>query len=343
MGDLTSVSGQQQTVRGTVVSSWKRSGSTLTYHAVVPVGATATIKLPLLGGAGSTVSEGGRTIFASGHADRSDPGLVTGKATDQTLTLAAGSGDYTFTVTPPRKPFTQLALTNADAAPITAGTSGTISAVLAEHSTGTGSAVLSATVPAGWSATATPATIPLTPAASDVASTVRVSVPAGAGSGDYPVTLRAKAPDGTTASTTVQVPVFGSWPTGTTAAASSEHAPNEVDGATRTYLASNAIDGNPSTFWNDDTQGQYPDTLTVSAPSAVSLHGVGFASISDGVPTDFTVQAWDGSQWVTEATVSGNSSLGRWIPFASPVTTTQVRVVVTGTQDGFTRIAELSP
>jgi alpha-L-rhamnosidase len=41
--------------------------------------------------------------------------------------------------------------------------------------------------------------------------------------------------------------------------------------------------------------------------------------------------------------VSGNSALYRWIPFAASVNTSQVRVVVTGTQDGFTRIAELTP
>ena len=33
VGDLTSVSGTQQTARGTVVSSWQRDGATLTYHA----------------------------------------------------------------------------------------------------------------------------------------------------------------------------------------------------------------------------------------------------------------------------------------------------------------------
>ena len=33
----------------------------------------------------------------------------------------------------------------------------------------------------------------------------------------------------------------------------------------------------------------------------------------------------------------------RWIPFPAEVTTDRVRVVVTATQDGFTRIAELTP
>ncbi|WP_329459502.1 family 78 glycoside hydrolase catalytic domain [Streptomyces sp. NBC_01497] len=343
VGDLTSASGRQRTVRGTVVSSWQRDGSTLTYHAVVPVGASATIRLPLLGGKQSQVREGGRTIYAAGRGAQSDPGLTTGRATDSTLTLTAGSGDYTFTVLAPRAPFTRLALTATSAAPITPGTSGDVTAVVQEHSTGKGSAVISAKAPAGWSVTATPATVALTPAVSDTRTTLRVDVPAGTDSGVYPVTVDVRAPDGTTASTTVQVPVFGTWAAGTKATASSEHAPNEVDGATRTYVAANVLDQDNGTFWNDDDQNTFPDTLTVTAPSPATLRGVGFTSFPDGVPTDFTVQAWDGTGWVTEARVSGNADVSRWVPFASPVTTAQVRVVVTATQDGFTRIAELTP
>lgn len=78
----------------------------------------------------------------------------------------------------------------------------------------------------------------------------------------------------------------------------------------------------------------------------MTLDGVGFASIIDGVPTDFTVQTWNGSAWVVQATVSGSSALYNWIPFASTVTTTQVRLVVTAsqTQNGdYTRVAELTP
>ena len=66
VGDLTRVNGSQDTVRGKVVSSWSRSGSTLTYHAVIPVGSTAKIELPLLGGAGSTVREGDSVIWQAG-------------------------------------------------------------------------------------------------------------------------------------------------------------------------------------------------------------------------------------------------------------------------------------
>jgi alpha-L-rhamnosidase len=343
VGDLTHVSAKQQTVRGTVESSWQRNGSTLTYHAVIPVGATATIKLPLLGGKQSTVRESGRTIYAAGRGTQSDPGLTTGKADGQALTLTAGSGDYTFTVVPPSAPVTRLSVTAGATAPIKAGTGGDAGVVVEAASTRKGFATLDAQLPDGWSMTATPARIPLTPATSVTLATVRMTVPDDAASGVYAVPVHLRAPDGTLATTTLPITVFGSWPAGTTAAASSAHAPNVVDGATRTYGPANAIDGNPATFWNDDTQNAYPDTLTLSTPSAVTLDGVAFVSMSDGVPTDFTVQAWDGSQWQTEATVPGNSATSRWIAFTSPVTTTQVRVVVDATQDGFSRIAELTP
>ncbi|MDI5963800.1 alpha-L-rhamnosidase-related protein [Streptantibioticus silvisoli] len=138
------------------------------------------------------------------------------------------------------------------------------------------------------------------------------------------------------------------WPQGTTAAASSTHAPNSGDdGTPRTYDASNAIDGDPGTFWNDDTIGVYPDTLTITAPQAVSLPGVTLLSGSDGVPTDFTVDTWDGTAWRTAATVTGNSDVQRPVPFASPVSTTRVRITVTGDQQTsageFTRVNEVYP
>jgi alpha-L-rhamnosidase len=327
-------------VRGTVLSSWQRNGNTLTYHARVPVGTTATIQLPLLGGLGSTVRESGRTIFTAGQPAQSDPGLSVGNATDQALTLTAGSGDYTFTVTPPATSFASLTMTAGASGPITVGTGGDLNAVVEGRSTTGGSAVLGAQTPAGWTVTATPAQVPLTPATT---ADLRVTVPAGTSSGVYPVTVTATAPDGTIGRSVVDVDVFGSWPSGTSASASSEHAPNTVNGVVRTYYAVNAIDGNFATFWNNANQFQYPDTLTVTPPAAMTLTGVGFASFADGVPTDFTVQTQNGSTWVTQAAISGNSAVYRWIPFASPVTTGQVRVVVTGTQDGFTRIAELTP
>jgi hypothetical protein len=138
------------------------------------------------------------------------------------------------------------------------------------------------------------------------------------------------------------------WPAGTTATASSSHAGNGGNnGQPRTYDAANAIDGDTDTFWNDDTIAAYPDTLTVTTTAPLPLPGITLLSNSDGVPTDFTVQTWDGSAWQTAATVTGNTSVRRAVPFAGTVTTTQVRINITadqGTPQGeFSRINEVYP
>ena len=97
------------------------------------------------------------------------------------------------------------------------------------------------------------------------------------------------AAGGMTADAQVDVLPFGSSPAGTTATASSYPAPNVVNGQVRTYNPRNAIDGNLATFWNDDTAGAYPDVLTITSPSPVTLSGIALASNSDGVPVDFVV------------------------------------------------------
>lgn len=138
------------------------------------------------------------------------------------------------------------------------------------------------------------------------------------------------------------------WPDGTTAAASSSHAPNNGnDGRPRTYDAGNAVDGDTDTFWNDDTIAAYPDVLTITTPAPLTLPGITLLSNPDGFPTDFTVETWDGSAWKTAATVAGNTQVRRAVPFAAPVSTTQVRITVTADQDtskgDFTRVNEVYP
>ena len=139
-----------------------------------------------------------------------------------------------------------------------------------------------------------------------------------------------------------------SWPDGTTAAASSAHAPNNGnDGQPRTYDASNTIDGNTDTFWNDDTINEYPDVLTITTAAPLSLPGITLLSNTDGVPSDFTVETWDGSAWQPAATVTGNTDVLRPVPFSKTVSTTQVRITVTADQDAsrgvFTRVNEVYP
>ncbi|HEV2370916.1 MAG TPA: alpha-L-rhamnosidase C-terminal domain-containing protein [Streptosporangiaceae bacterium] len=137
------------------------------------------------------------------------------------------------------------------------------------------------------------------------------------------------------------------WPAGTTATASSYHTPNTVNGQVRTYVPTNAIDGNTQTFWNDATPATYPAWLIVTSPAAVTLPGITVLSNSDGVPVDYTVATWNGTAWVTQATVTGNSAIERQVPFPQPVSTTQVQITVTQDQNTpqgeYTRINEVYP
>ncbi len=143
-------------------------------------------------------------------------------------------------------------------------------------------------------------------------------------------------------------PAPPTWPTGTTATASSFHAPNGGDnGQPRTYAPGNTVDGDTDTFWNDDTIGAYPDVLTITSAKPVSLPGITVLSNSDGVPQDYTVDTWDGTAWQPAATATGNTDVRHEVPFAAPVTTTQVRITVTKDQSTpqgeFTRINEVYP
>jgi hypothetical protein len=138
------------------------------------------------------------------------------------------------------------------------------------------------------------------------------------------------------------------WPEGTTAEASTTHAGNNGnDGRPRTYDAANAIDGDPDTFWNDDTIAAFPDVLTVTMTEARQMSGITVVSNSDGVPTAFTVDVWTDGAWQTAATISDNDVVQRAVPFSAPVSTNKVRITVTAVQDtphgAFTRINEVWP
>lgn len=162
-------------------------------------------------------------------------------------------------------------------------------------------------------------------------------------------------PDGLLASGGASAQLFApalvtppSWPSGTTANASSSHASNVGGGVTRTYEAGNAIDGDVSTFWNDDTIGEYPDILTIISTSAVSLAGLTLVSQADGVPVDLKVEYLKADNtWATGGTVTGNADVQFKVPFSSTVSTKMVKITVTKDQavsvGEYTRISEVYP
>lgn len=155
-------------------------------------------------------------------------------------------------------------------------------------------------------------------------------------------------PGGRTILSRAEAPAAPLWLNGTVANASSYHAPNTVDGQVRTYVPSNAIDGNTTTFWNDNTLAEYPDILTITPPAALNLTGVTVLSNTDGVPIDFTVETLQGTTWSLAGTVTNNSAIQIQVPFDTPaVDVTGLRITVTKDQDltagEYTRINEVYP
>jgi hypothetical protein len=342
-GDLASAEGSLRTPLGDIRLAWRHDVRTRTFTEQLdaPAAAVDSVRVPTFG-APTVVTVNGQIAWASGRSRAygarldGDAVVLTGLP-GQVRIRSVQAGHVPVTL--------GAALTSTTATPVLASGSGVVAVTVRATGDKVVQGSVTAGVPAGW--TTSPASFSLDPRDGPVQTVVQVTVhaPSGGSGGQLSVPITATA-DGATATTSALLLHFGAWPAGTTTTASSFHAPNVYNGQVRTYDPANAIDGNLATFWNDDTPGVFPDTLTITAPTAVQLGGVGFASIIDGVPTDFSIQTWDGSAWQTAATITGNSDLYRWIAFPHPVTTTQVQIVVTvsQTQNGnFTRVAELSP
>jgi hypothetical protein len=109
--------------------------------------------------------------------------------------------------------------------------------------------------------------------------------------------------------------------------------------------------------WNDATPWQFPDWIQVQFNGQKTINHVVVYSVQDNFLnpsepsdsmtftlyglTDFWVQGWSGSGWVTLATVSANRYVKRTVSF-TPYTTNQIRIQVNGTKDGvWSRVTEL--
>lgn len=88
--DLNWVSGTINTVRGTVSSSWTRTGEVLRLEVTIPLGSTAEVHVPKLGLGNITVEESGRAVWKDGRFEG------TGRETRGELIFEIGSGTYVF-------------------------------------------------------------------------------------------------------------------------------------------------------------------------------------------------------------------------------------------------------
>jgi hypothetical protein len=114
--------------------------------------------------------------------------------------------------------------------------------------------------------------------------------------------------------------------------------------------------GTANAGWNDATANAWPDWIEVDFEGYKSIDRVVVYTTQDNFaspvePTDamtfsqygvrdFTVEGWNGSTWVTLASVSGNNLVKRTVTFAA-TTVDRIRVNVTGSLDRYSRITEI--
>jgi Bacterial Ig-like domain (group 3)/F5/8 type C domain len=108
--------------------------------------------------------------------------------------------------------------------------------------------------------------------------------------------------------------------------------------------------------WNDGTRSAWPDWLQVNFNGSKTIDRVVVYSVQDAYaspvePTstmtfslyglrDFSVEAWNGSAWVTLGTVTGNTLVKRTVTFAA-FTTSRIRILVTSALANYARVTEI--
>ncbi len=125
-----------------------------------------------------------------------------------------------------------------------------------------------------------------------------------------------------------------------------------------------ATGGTTGAGWADSTEWEFPDWLQVEFTGPKTLGRIEVYTLHPGwegrpgvsVPklmgisersettlgiTDFEVQYWTGTEWkaIPGGTVKGNTNVKRVFKFPS-LTTTKIRVYITGAMDGYSRVTE---
>jgi hypothetical protein len=102
VGGITWVNASYNSVRGMIASSWTCTNNQATLNVTIPVGATGSVYLPLLGNAAASllVKESGATIWQNGAAAGSAVGVTfdhtAGSGLQTCLVWTVGSGSYQF-------------------------------------------------------------------------------------------------------------------------------------------------------------------------------------------------------------------------------------------------------
>lgn len=93
---LTYVSASLRTIRGLVVSKWKKEDKLLTLEVRIPVNSTGEVYVPTIGLKNPLIKEGGRIIWVNGSFIEGVSGIVSGRIEDGYIVFTVGSGSYVF-------------------------------------------------------------------------------------------------------------------------------------------------------------------------------------------------------------------------------------------------------
>lgn len=135
--------------------------------------------------------------------------------------------------------------------------------------------------------------------------------------------------------------------------------------ASSSYAASAANNGDNKGLnwgagggWLDSSQNTFPDWLQVDFNSTKTIHQVDVFMVQDSYSaptdptqsmtytlyglTDFKVQYWNGTVWadIPAASVTGNNLVWKRFSFTG-ITTSKIRLLCTGSSDGWSRVVEL--
>jgi alpha-L-rhamnosidase len=94
--DLFYASGSIDTLRGRVLSSWKRSEKSVCIDVTVPVGSEAEVILPKFNLKSVVVKDSGKTLWAQKKLEPGIPGILNVTESAQAVILKIGSGRYSF-------------------------------------------------------------------------------------------------------------------------------------------------------------------------------------------------------------------------------------------------------
>ncbi|MBS7613546.1 alpha-L-rhamnosidase, partial [Candidatus Bathyarchaeota archaeon] len=95
---LTYAGASLRTIRGLIVSKWRKETKSLTLEVSIPVNSKGEVYVPTMGLKNPLIEESGRVVWQNRCFVEGVPGVVSGKAEGNYVVFSVGSGSYVFSV-----------------------------------------------------------------------------------------------------------------------------------------------------------------------------------------------------------------------------------------------------